>query len=334
MIFFMSAMSVALIAAVAYALHYAGAVFLLAIIIPYGAVLAFVTGLLYRVARWLSSPVPFNITTTAGQQKSMGWVKPEAFENPGSFPAVAFRMASEVLLFRSLFRNTRFERTGERLPAYGSDKWLWLGAMAFHWSLFFIILRHFRYVLEPVPWIFETLRAADDLFHIGTNGMYLTNIIAASALAYLVLRRIIVPRVRYISLFQDYALVLLIAGIVTTGMLLRYWSGTDLLAVKRYAIGLVSLRPEVPGDPGAIFYIHITMSSMLAAVIPHSKIIHAAGVFLSPTRNMAGDSRRRRHVNPWNAPVKVHTYGEWEDEFCEKLVKSGYPLEKDNGGKV
>jgi nitrate reductase gamma subunit len=59
-------------------------------------------------------------------------------------------------------------------------------------------------------------------------------------------------------------------------------------------------------------------------------MIHAPGVFLSPTRNLANNNRARRHVNPWNYPVKLHTYGEWEDEYREAMKGVGIPLEKDS----
>jgi hypothetical protein len=35
----------------------------------------------------------------------------------------------------------------------------------------------------------------------------------------------------------------------------------------------------------------------------------------------------RRHVNPWNYPVAVHTYEEWEEEFKDKLITAGIPLD-------
>jgi hypothetical protein len=54
-----------------------------------------------------------------------------------------------------------------------------------------------------------------------------------------------------------------------------------------------------------------------------------AGVFLSPTRNLANNSRMKRHINPWNYPVKVHTYEEYEEEFHDLMKDAGLPLEKD-----
>jgi [DsrC]-trisulfide reductase subunit M len=34
-------------------------------------------------------------------------------------------------------------------------------------------------------------------------------------------------------------------------------------------------------------------------------------------------------VNPWNAPVALHTYEEWEHEFHDKIKLAGLPLEKE-----
>ncbi len=69
--------------------------------------------------------------------------------------------------------------------------------------------------------------------------------------------------------------------------------------------------------------------SVLLIYFPFSKLMHAGGVLLSPTRNLPNDSRIVRHVNPWNYPVKVHTYTEYEDHFREKMVEAGLPVEKE-----
>jgi [DsrC]-trisulfide reductase subunit M len=50
-------------------------------------------------------------------------------------------------------------------------------------------------------------------------------------------------------------------------------------------------------------------------------------VFLSPTRNLANNNRSQRHINPWNYPVKTHTYAEWEEEFRDKMKAAGVPLD-------
>ena len=102
------------------------------VIVPYAAVATFLVGVSHRVVRWSLSPVPFRIPTTCGQQKSLPWIKASWLENPYRTTGVIFRMLLEILLFRSLFRNSKAElRQGPRL-IYGESKFLWLGAIAFH----------------------------------------------------------------------------------------------------------------------------------------------------------------------------------------------------------
>ena len=136
-------------------LHY-----LFGVIIPYAAFLTFIIGVVYRVIQWGRIPVPFRIPTTAGQQKTLPWLKDNKIDNPFTSLGVIIRMAFEVLLFRSLFRNTRTElREGPKL-SYGSTKWLWLGGLAFHWTFLIILTRHLRLFFEPVPVIREVIRIA------------------------------------------------------------------------------------------------------------------------------------------------------------------------------
>ena len=93
-------------------------------------------------------------------------------------------------------------------------------------------------------------------------------------------------------------------------------------------MGLVTLRPTIPDGVGAVFYIHLFFVSVLLAYFPFSKLMHLGGVFLSPTRNLTTDTRANRHVNPWNYPVPVHTYEEYEDEFRDKMIEAGLPVDK------
>jgi nitrate reductase gamma subunit len=140
---------------------------------------------------------------------------------------------------------------------------------------------------------------------------------------------LIVPQLRYISLVTDYFALLLLLGIVTTGLLMRHFFPADLLQVKNMALGWVTFSPAVPKGIGTFFYVHLSFVFTLMAWFPFSKLMHMGGVFLSPTRNLANDNRMHRHPNPWNAPVKVHTYEEYEDEFREKMKLAGLPLEKE-----
>ena len=299
------------------------------VVVPYAAIAMFLAGVTLRVVRWAGSPVPFRIPTTCGQQKSLPWIKSGWLESPHSTLGVIARMALEILLFRSLFRNTKVElRQGPKL-AYAESKFLWLGALVFHWSFLIIFARHLRFFLEPVPAWVLALQDLDGFFQVGTPVLLMTDVLILAALTYLLSRRLRDPQVRYISLFADYFALFLLLGLAVTGVLMRYFTKVHIVAVKQFAIGLVTFSPILPQEMGALFYVHLVLLSALVAWFPFSKLMHMGGVFLSPTRNLANNNRTERHVNPWNYPVKVHTYQEWEDEFREKMRAAGLPLEKE-----
>lgn len=303
--------------------------FFFGVVIPYAAFATFVLGFIYRVVEWGRSPVPFRIPTTTAQQKSFDWIKDSKVESPSTTLGVIGRMAMEVFLFRSLFKNTKSElREGPRL-IYGSAKWLWAAGMAFHWSLFIILFRHMRFFLLNVPFPVKLVEGLDSFLQIGIPLLYITDLIILGAVTYLFLRRVFVPQVNYISLAADYFPLLLILGIALSGVLMRYFIRTHVVGVKQIAMGLISFKPVMPEGVGSLFFIHLFLVCTLFAYFPFSKLMHLGGVFMSPTRNLSNNSRMKRHINPWNYPVKVHTYEEYEEEFRAKMKSVGIPVEKE-----
>lgn len=305
----------------------AGAEGLFGIALPTLAIAIFLVGITARVLGWARSAVPFRIPTTCGQQRSLPWIKSARLDNPSTGLGATLRMLLEVLAFRSLFRNTRAElKEGGRL-VYSADKWLWAGALAFHYSFLVILLRHYRLFASPVPAFVTWLQGLDGFFQVGLPELYLTDVFLIAAVGYLLFRRLSDPRLRYMSLHADYFPLALILGIGVTGILLRYVTKVDIVAVKSLAIGLVTFHPTLPRGIGSLFYAHFFLVSVLFAYFPFSKLVHMGGVFLSPTRNLANNNRMRRHINPWNPPIVGHTYAEWEHEFHDKLVAAGIPLD-------
>jgi len=302
--------------------------FLFGVVIPYIAIAIFILGFIYRVLKWGSSPVPFRIPTTCGQQESLSWIKQNKIENPSSASGVVIRMALEVLLFRSLFRNLKTQLKEGKL-VYGEAKWLWLAGLAFHWSFLIIFVRHFRFFLQNTPSFIKTIEGLDSFLQVGIPLLYMTDIVLLGAVTYLFLRRVFIPQVNYISLAADYFPLFLILGIASSGVVMRYFYKVHIVGVKELAMGLVTLSPVIPQGVGVMFYIHLFLICTLLAYFPLSKLMHMGGVFLSPTRNMANNSRRARHINPWNYPVHIHTYEEYENDFREKMKKAGIPVEKE-----
>jgi nitrate reductase gamma subunit len=314
---------------------------LFGIIVPYAALATFFIGIVAKVIGWGRSPVPFRIPTTAGQQWSLPWIKRSPIDNPKTTTGAVIRMIFEVLTFRSLFRNTRLEyrRTegGPKLD-YEWEKWLWLAALVFHYSFFIIFLRHFRFFMEPVPGFVSLLDTFDGFMQmgilpingLGLPGVYLTDLLVMLALTYLFLRRLYIHQTRYISLPADYFPLFLLLALGATGILMRYFLRVDITAVKQLAIGLFQFSPDpkILSGIGVLFYIHLFILCVLIAYFPFSKLMHFAGIFLSPTRNLSNNSRFVRHINPWNYPVATHTYEEYEDEFRDPMIEAGLPVQK------
>jgi len=192
---------------------------------------------------------------------------------PMTRAGAAGRVAREVVLFESLFR---------------SNKWIWLFGWLFHAALALVLVRHLRYFTEPVwGWV-----AFAQPF-----GVY-AGFAMLAGLAGLWARRFLVERMRYISTWSDHLMLALLVGIGLSGLAMKYLAHTDIVALKAFMLGLMVFDWQpLPADPALL--VHLTLVLALMAVFPASKLLHAPGVFFSPSRNQADDSRERRHLAAW-----------------------------------
>lgn len=325
-----SLVAVFVIAAVAWASSAAGHVTVLGMALPLIAAVIFICGLVRRIVIWAKSPVPFAIPTTGGQEKSLSWIKPNRLDTPMTTAGVVGRMLLEVLLFRSLFRNTTAEvsASGPR-ATYFSAKWLWAFALLFHYSFLVIFMRHFRFFIEPVPVCLTWIETLDGLMQIGVPRLFMTDAVIIVALGFLLARRMFAAKIRYISLANDYFPLFLLLGIAISGISMRYFDKVDVTQAKVYIMGILTLTPQSAEGLTPIFFTHLTLVSALLICFPFSKLMHMGGIFLSPTRNMRCNTREVRHVNPWNNPdAPYRTYAEYEDDFRDAMAEAGLPLEK------
>ena len=331
---FASLVLVLLIAAIAWIGASVGLAPLFGVVLPYAAVLVFIGGMIWRMTYWAKSPVPFCIPTTGGQEQSLDFIKQAKIDCPSTTWGVIKRMFTEVFLFRSLFRNTSAEivendpvNKGPRLIYY-SSLWLWAFALIFHYSVLVIFIRHFRFFMEPVPAPITWVETIDGIMQVGSPRFYWTGGLALVALLFLLARRVWNYRLRYISLANDYFPLWLLLGIVCSGLCLRYFDKTEISQVKIYLMGLTHFAPVSAAGINGLFFVHLTLVCVLLMYFPFSKLAHMPGVFFSPTRNMANNSRRIRHINPWNPPKQYFTYPEYEDAYRDAMAEAGLPLEK------
>jgi nitrate reductase gamma subunit len=174
---------------------------------------------------------------------------------------------------------------------YGCSRWFLLDGL-FHGSPLIIIFCH-RFFTEPASarhW-FQFGR----LFQFSLTTLFLSDFIILIALTYLFFRRVVSPQIKYISLASDYLALLLILGVIISGILMRWVFKVDVDAVKRLAISMITFSPAVSPGIGLAFYIHLMLVCSLIAYFPFSKMMHAPGTLFSPTRNMKNNSRAVRH---------------------------------------
>jgi len=189
---------------------------------------------------------------------------------------VVARLFFEVTLFNSLFK---------------SNKWIWLFGWLFHAALLFVLLRHLRYFTDPVwGWV--------DM--IQPFGKYAAFIMVVG-LGGLWARRFLVDRVRYISSPSDHLMLALLIGIGLTGLGIKYVAPTDIVGVKAFILGLLYFDWQ-PMPRDLLLGIHLALVVLLMIIFPFSKLLHAPGLFFSPTRNQIDNAREKRHTGNHTSP--------------------------------
>jgi nitrate reductase gamma subunit len=222
------------------------------------ATLVLVLGLARKIVQYAKTPAPLKIPTTPAPVTQTG---------------VVLRMFREVVFFESLFKST---------------KWTWIFSWMFHMGLFLVLARHVRYFIDPV-WLPIQL--------IQPFGKYAAFAMVAG-LGGLLIRRIFVDRVRYISAPSDYLWLLLLIMIGMSGAMMTFVIHTDVVAVKEFFTGVWTLSGgDLPMDP--ILFLHLTLVAVLMLLLPFSKLLHIPGVFFSPTRNQVDNPREKRHLVEW-----------------------------------
>ena len=235
------------------------------LLFTYTVGLIFVIAVVLRIYQYAVTPQPIKIMLT-----------PAPLTKSGAFA----RVLGEVFFFKSLFK---------------SNKATWVFGYLFHISFFLLIfmhfLRHFIYS-NPLPWWYNIF--------VGIG--IVCGIVMVLSLFLLLMRRVVIERVKFISLFQDYLILVLLMLIGLAGLSLNYVLTPNALTVvdnqlDPYMNGLLTFQfTNIPSNP--LFLIHYTLVMLLILYIPFSKVMHFVGVFFSPTRNMADNPIEERYYRP------------------------------------
>jgi len=221
-----------------------------------------VLGLVFKIIQYTMVPAPLKIPITPA---------------PITKGGVVLRLAKEAILFAALFR---------------SNKWTWLFGWMFHMSLFIVIINHLRFFIKDVPLPLVLLQNVGEY---AAFTMFL-------GLAGLLVRRLYVARVKYISSPSDYLWLVLLMFIALSGIIMRFISHTDIVAVKEFSLGMMALNWQaLPLDFPLMM--HLLLVAVLMFLFPFSKLLHIPGLFFAPTRNQADNPREKRHISSWAAKM-------------------------------
>ncbi len=226
----------------------------------YFSVLVFIVGLTRKIIQYWQTPVPLKIPIAPA---------------PQTRPKLYMRMLREIFLFESLFK---------------ANKWTWFFGWMFHFGLVLLFIRHLVYFwpgeLPEILLHTSSLRYAAFPLILGLFG--------------LLCRRIFVDRIRYISSPSDFLMLILFITIAFTGVSMTFFHNhPDMLLVNNFAQGLITFNWSELPDEG-IFLAHIFFAFVLLAIFPISKLLHAPGIFFSPTLNQLDDARNTRHISSRN----------------------------------
>jgi len=176
--------------------------------------------------------------------KGMTWIKHKpntVFPHPKATLKVLGMSAVDIFLFRRLL---------------SVNDVLWIGEWVFHVSFVFVILRHLRYFINPIPqWIW---------------GMQTPGIIAGYilpvALVYIVAMKVIIEKKKYVSSYNFFLIALLfIIGV--TGLFMKIVFRPDVVGIKEFIIGTVTFG-FVNAPESALFVMHFLMVLLMFVCLP------------------------------------------------------------------
>ena len=214
------------------------------------------------------------MTLGVGYKVFQYWSTPTPFRipitpAPSTLPGVILRIMAEVFLFKSLLK---------------ANKWIWLLGWVFHASLVVIMLQHIVYFQQqPAIWIYQLQPYSQ-----------LAAYPLLASLSGLLLRRFMVDRIRYISSPSDFIMLFFLIAIGSSGLLMVLFWQPNVFAVQQYFTGLLRLTINpLPNHP--LLYLHLFLVVFLLFIFPFSKLLHAPGIFFSPTLNQTDNVRQKPH---------------------------------------
>lgn len=133
---------------------------------------------------------------------------------------------------------------------------LWLGEWLFHFSLFLVLVRHLRYVLDPVPSLIWAVQAPG----------LIAGYVLPLSLIYIMLIRLFGQHERYAAR-ANVGLMSLLFAISIVGILMHDLYRQDLVAVKSFILGITRFAPA-DAPRSLLFVLHFTLALVMVPLLP------------------------------------------------------------------
>lgn len=182
---------------------------------------------------------------------------------PGRDPITGTAAVTVVTAIRDLFLFSRLFRVNPRL---------WFAEFGFHVSFALVILRHLRYVMEPVPAWVAFLQVPGEL----------AGYVLPLSLLLIFVIKTFIDKKEYVSRYNFFLLGLLFF-LSITGLFMKMVVRPDVVAVKIFMIRVFRFAAAVPPADGA-FVLHYLAALILLAWLP-------THIFAAPLSIM--DARKR-----------------------------------------
>jgi nitrate reductase gamma subunit len=228
---------------------------LVGVILPYVALIVFVTGMIYRLYVWKKLPSP-----------SM-----TLFPAPSGKGGNIANTLKELFFFKSLF---------------AGDRVMWVLAWVFHAVLALIALGHLRVFFNVDAIMLATGLVTEEHIHaMSTYAGGAAGIVILVTIALIFARRLSLQRVREITGVSDMIALLLLAVIVISGDMMRFAPGQhiDLADTRAYFAALATFSNVMDMEilNNQMFLVHMCFALVLIMLIPFSKILHLGGFFFT-----------------------------------------------------
>jgi nitrate reductase gamma subunit len=199
-----------------------------------------------------------------------------------ALPYASFAAFVIGLIWR--YRYDKFGWTTRSSELY-ERRLLRLGSPMFHFGLLFIILGHVAGLVIPKSWT-EAIGVSDDLYHLGATVIgTIAGLVALAGLVILVYRRRTTSTVFKATTRNDKLMYAVLAAVVLAGMyatLRHQLFGGEHGYDYRSTVGpwfrsLWYLNPQVElmADIPVAFAVHIIIASVLFALWPFTRLVHA-----------------------------------------------------------